>query len=113
MPSDRQTVEALRSLPTEEQQGIALFLSHGVADAGTTVLASATLGTSAEGNPIMRAALEQGLGFAAGAMLAVVGAIAVTYPTLAEIGKIPDWFGWALVAVGVVVSLGNLGVVLA
>ena len=111
--SDRQTAEVLRSLPTEEQQGIALFLSHGVADAGTTVLASAALGPGAEGNPIMRAALEHGFGFAAGIMLAVVGAIAVTYPTLARVGGFPDWFGWGLVVVGLVVSLGNLWVVLA
>lgn len=113
MPSDRQTAGTLRSLRTEEQQGLALFLTHGVADAATTVLAASAVGSGVEGNPIMRAALEQGYVVAAGLMLAVVGAVALTYPTLVEIGEIPDWFGWALVAVGVIVAIGNLGVVLA
>jgi len=113
MPSERQTAETLRSLSTEEQQGIALFLSHGVGDAATTVLAAADLGPSVEANPFMRAALEQGYGFAAGVMLLVVGGIALVYPTVSEIAGIPDWFGWALVAVGVLVSLGNIGVVIA
>ena len=111
--SGRDTAEALRSLPTEEQQGIALFLSHGVADAATTVLAAADLGPVVEANPLIRVALEQGFGFAAGVMLLVVGGIAIAYPTVAELAEFPDWFGWALAAVGVLVSLGNLGVVLA
>ncbi len=102
----------LRSLPTVEQQGLALFATHGVADAATTVLAAATLGPGAEGNPLVRAALEEGFGFAAGIMLAVVGGVAIAYPAVAEICDFPDWFGWVLVAVGVLVSLGNLGVVL-
>jgi len=103
----------LRSLRTEEQQGLALFLSHGIADAATTVLAAAELGPSVEANPLIRAALEHGFGFAAGIMLLVVGAVAVAYPTVAEIAEFPDWYGWAMVAVGVIVSIGNLGVVLA
>jgi len=111
--SEGRTGGAFGSLPTEEQQGIALFLSHGVGDAATTVLAAADLGAGVEANPFMRAALEQGFGFAAGVMLLVVGGIALVYPTVSEISGIPDWFGWALVAVGVLVSLGNIGVVLA
>jgi len=107
------TPEALRSLPTEEQQGLALFATHGVGDAATTVLAAANLGADAEANPLIRAALEHGFGFATGTMLLVVGGVALAYPTVAEIAEIPDWYGWAMVAVGVVVSLGNLGVVLA
>jgi len=109
----KSAAQMLRSLSTEEQQGIALFLSHGVGDAATTVLAAADLGPGVEANPFMRAALEQGYGFAAGVMLLVVGGIALVYPTVSEIAGIPDWFGWALVAVGVLVSLGNIGVVIA
>lgn len=116
MPTDadggRDTAETLRSLPAEEQQGLALFLSHGVADAATTLLAAGQLGPSVEANPLIRAALEQGYGFAAGIMLLVVGAVAIAYPTVAEIAELPDWYGWGMVAVGVVVAIGNLGVVL-
>jgi len=105
------TPEALRSLPTEEQQGLALFATHGVGDAATTVLAAANLGADAEANPLIRAVLDHGFGFAAGVMLLVVGGVALAYPTVAEVAEFLYWYGWAMVAVGVLVSLGNLGVV--
>jgi len=104
---------ALSSLRTTEKQGLALFATHGIGDATTTVLAAATFGPATEANPFIRTALEQGYGFAAGIMLAVVGAVAVMYPTLAEIGDFPEWFGWALVALGGLVTAGNVGVLVA
>ena len=98
----------LRTLPTEEKQGLAIWASHGVADAGSTLIAAAALGAGAEKNPLMSALLAEGYGFAAGVMLAVVGAISVSYPTLAKRAEIPTWFGWGISAVGFLLALLNL-----
>lgn len=101
-------VDAVRSLPTEEKQGLALFATHGVADAATTVVAAHVLTISHEGNPLLVPLLAQGYGFAAAAMLLVVGAISLTYPTLAKAAEFPPWFGYGLSAVGLALAALNL-----
>ncbi|MFW5968838.1 MAG: DUF5658 family protein [Persicimonas sp.] len=92
----------------EEQQGLAIFATHGVADSASTIYGAATVGIGAEANPIMATLLQQGWGFAAGTMLLVTGLVAVVYPSLARAGDIPHWFGYGLAAVGLVIAVINV-----
>lgn len=91
----------------------AIFGTHGLADAATTALATATVGHRAEGNPIVRSLLEAGLGWAIGSMLLVSGLAAVAWPVAADAAGAPRWIGYAVAAVGAIVALGNLAVVAA
>ncbi len=94
-----------------ERDGLLILLGHGVADGATTALAYAALGASGEANPLIRMLLQEGVGFAIGAMLLVVGGVAIAYPKLAEFGRFPRWFGPMVAAVGFAVALLNLAVV--
>ncbi len=93
-----------------EEQGLALFATHGLADASSTLFATAAVGTELEANPVMAALLQQGWGFAAGTMLLVTGLVAVAYPTVARLEAIPHWFGPTLAVIGVLVASINLAV---
>lgn len=92
----------------EEEQGLALFASHGVADSASTIFATATVGVGSEANPLMRELLSAGWGYAAGTMLLVTGLVAVVYPSIASLDAVPSWFGWALAAVGLLIAIINL-----
>jgi hypothetical protein len=100
------------SLSDREREASALLLSHGVLDGVSTVLAVATVDAARESNPILRPLLAEGVGFAFGAILLVVGAIAVAWPTIAERYDLPAWFPWTLSAIGALIAIGNLVVVL-
>jgi hypothetical protein len=93
-----------------EDQGLAIFATHGLADASSTVFASATAGPGLEANPLMADLLQQGWGFAAGSMLLVSGLVAVTYPSVARLEVVPNWFGLALAVVGLLVAIANVAV---
>lgn len=94
-----------------EIEAAGIFATHGVLDAATTALAAVHLSAHAEGNPLMRALLQEGVGFAAGAMLFVVGLLAAAWPHVADRCDFPRAFALLLVVVGLAVSVGNVWVV--
>jgi len=94
----------------EEQHGLAIFATHGLADTTTTLFATAAAGAGLEANPIIAQLLQQGWGFAAGTMLLVAGLVAVAYPSVARYAEFPGWFGPALAAVGLLVAITNVAV---
>lgn len=94
-----------------EIEAAAIFLTHGVLDAATTAFAAVYVSTESEGNPLIRVLLQEGVGFAVGSMLLVVGLLAAAWPTLAERYDFPRWLAPLLVAVGFVVAAGNVWIV--
>ncbi|MDV7351280.1 hypothetical protein R3751_16060 [Halorubrum distributum] len=91
----------------------AIFTSHGVLDASTTILAARAVGPSAEANPIVRELLAMGELPAAIAMLAVVGLCCGAWPVAADALEAPEWVGLGLATVGAAVAAVNLVVVFA
>lgn len=94
-----------------EIEGVGIFLTHGIADGVTSAIAARSVGISAEVNPLVRWLLLQGVGFAVGVMLLIVGAMAVAYPRLAQWANIPRWFAPVLIGFGLLVAIGNVAVV--
>ena len=97
--------------PTREIEAAGIFATHGVLDAVTTALAAVHISAHGEGNPLMRALLREGVGFAAGSMLFVVGLLAAAWPHVADRYDFPKWFAPLLCAVGLAVAAGNVWVV--
>ena len=91
----------------------AIFTSHGVLDATTTILAARAVGPSAEANPIVRELLAMGELPAAVAMLAVVGLCCGAWPTAADAVDAPSWTGIGIATIGAVVAAVNMVVVFA
>jgi len=96
---------------SREIEAAGIFATHGVLDAATTALAALHASAYGEGNPLMRALLREGVGFAAGSMLFVVGLIAAAWPSLARRYDFPRWFAPLLCVVGLAVSIGNVWMV--
>ena len=96
-----------------EIEAAGIFATHGVLDAVTTAIAAIHLSAHGEANPLMRALLREGVGFAVGCMLLVVGLLAASWPRLAARYDFPQWFAPILCTVGLAVALGNVVVVLA
>lgn len=96
--------------PKREIEGVAIFATHGLADGVTTALATLVGGAHVEANPLLRVLLEQGVGFAVGAMVLVVGVGALVYPTAATIADpyLPDAVPWLIIAIGGLVALLNV-----
>jgi len=94
-------------------EAAAIFTSHGVLDAATTVLAARAVGPSAEANPITRELLAMGELPAAVAMVAVVGLCCGAWPTAADAVDAPTWIGLGIAAIGAAVAAVNLVVVFA
>lgn len=94
-----------------EIEGLGIFITHGVADGLTTAAATNSVGASSEANPLVRWLLFQGVGFAVGVMLLVVGLIAVAYPRVAALADVPRWFAPVLIGSGLLVAAGNIAVV--
>ncbi|GAA0555965.1 hypothetical protein ABNG02_13285 [Halorubrum ejinorense] len=92
---------------------VAIFTSHGVLDAATTVLASRAIGVEAEANPIVRELLAMGELPAAVAMLAAVGLCCGAWPVAADALKTPEWVGLGVATIGAAVAAVNLVVVFA
>ena len=91
----------------------AIFTSHGVLDATTTILAARAVGPSTEANPIVRELLAMGELPAAVAMLAVVGLCCGAWPIAADALETPEWVGLGIATIGAVVAAVNLVVVFA
>jgi len=91
----------------------AIFTSHGILDAATTVLAARAVGLDAEANPVVRELLAIGELPAAVAMLAVVGLCCGAWPTAADAVDAPGWLGFGIATIGAVVAAVNMVVVFA
>ncbi|MYL69132.1 hypothetical protein [Halorubrum distributum] len=91
----------------------AIFTSHGVLDAATTILAARAVGPGAEVNPIVRELLAMGELPAAVAMLAAVGLCCGAWPVAADALEAPAWVGFGIATVGAAVAAVNLVVVFA
>jgi len=92
----------------DHQQGAAIFATHGVADAATTVYATNQLGAGVEANPIMAQLLHIDPALAAITMLAITAAVAIAYPRVAQINGVHRHFGTAVAAVGALVAIINV-----
>jgi hypothetical protein len=90
-------------------EAFGIWLTHGVLDGLSTLIAHRQIGPHLEPNPIVRTILYDYGGLAAFLVLvAVCTGVALVYPALARIGEFPAWFGPLLVGVGAVTAVGNL-----
>ncbi|OYR80161.1 hypothetical protein DJ84_16070 [Halorubrum ezzemoulense] len=94
-------------------EAAAIFTSHGVLDATTTILAARTVGPHAEANPIVRELLAIGELPAAVAMVVIVGLCCGAWPIAADALETPGWVGLGIATIGAVVAAVNLVVVFA
>ena len=86
----------------------AIFTSHGVLDAATTILAARAVGPTAEANPVVRELLAMGELPAAVAMLAVVGLCCGAWPVAADTLETPEWVGLGIATIGAAIAAVNL-----
>ena len=89
----------------------AIFTTHGVLDAATTVLAARAVGVSEEANPVVRELLAVGDGPTVLAILVAVAACCAVWPTAADAVDAPGWVGFAVALVGSLVAAINLVVI--
>lgn len=94
-------------------EAAAIFASHGVLDAVTTVLAARTAGIDAEANPLVRELLATGELATVLGMCACVAVAALAWPVAADALETPGWVGLGIAAIGAVVAAVNLVVVFA
>ncbi|OYR54241.1 hypothetical protein [Halorubrum halodurans] len=94
-------------------EAAAIFTSHGVLDATTTVLAARAVGPHAEANPIVRELLAAGEIATVVGMCACVAVAAAAWPTAADAVDAPRWVGFAIATIGAIVAAVNLVVVFA
>lgn len=94
-------------------EAAAIFTSHGVLDAVTTVLAARTVGPNTEANPIIRELLAMGEFATVVGICACVAVAAVAWPTAADAVDAPVWVGLGIAAIGAVVAAVNIVVVFA
>ena len=99
--------------PDRPGEAAAIFTSHGILDAATTILAARAIGLDAEANPVVRELLALGELPAAVAMLAVVGLCCGAWPTAADAVDAPSWIGLGIATIGAVVAAVNVVVVFA
>ncbi|AVP39991.1 hypothetical protein HOV17_gp27 [Halorubrum pleomorphic virus 9] len=92
-------------------EAAAIFTSHGVLDATTTILAARVVGPSAEANPIVRELLAMGELPAAVTMLVTVGLCCGAWPVAADALETPEWVGLGIATIGAAVAAVNLVVV--
>ncbi len=91
----------------------AIFTSHGVLDAVTTILASRAVGLDAEANPLVGELLAVGEVPTVAVMLAAVAACCLAWSTAADAVDAPEWVGFAVATIGAAVAAVNLVVVFA
>lgn len=94
--------------PTRFLEAAAIFSSHGLADAASTVLAVMFLGVGVEANPVMAVLLEMHVFGAAGIMLSVVAVSAAGYVAVAEALDLSSWYALTVSAVGVLIAALNV-----
>lgn len=93
------------------RESIAIFASHGPADAITTIAASRAVGIHAEANPIVGELLAVGEIAAVVGMCACVAVAAVVWPTAADAIDAPPWLAGVITTIGLMVAAGNLAVI--
>lgn len=93
-------------------EALGIWLSHGVADAVSTVLAARAVGAHAEANPIVGALLAQGELLTVAVMVSVVAGAAVLWAYSAESAGAPPWIGHGITAVGLTIAALNVVVAL-
>jgi hypothetical protein len=94
-------------------EAAAIFTSHGVLDATTTVLAARVVGLDAEANPVVRELLAVGEVATVLGMCACVAVAALAWPIAADALETPEWVGLSVATIGAVVAAVNLVVVFA
>ena len=94
-------------------EAAAIFTSHGVLDATTTVLAARAAGLDAEANPVVRELLAAGELATVIGMCACVAVAALAWLVAADALETPEWVGLGIAAIGAVVAAVNLVVVFA
>lgn len=95
---------------SRRDEALALFATHGVADAVTTWAASSVVGSAGEANPLLRPLMSVSVPLALVVMLAAVGLASLLWYRYAERYRLPTWYAVGVSLVGVLVSVGNLGV---
>ena len=93
-------------------EGAAIFATHGVADALTTIAAARAVGIDGEANPLIRELLTHGEPLTAAVMLGVVAVASAAWMVATEIAHSPRSVGYAVASVGALVALGNVVVAL-
>lgn len=93
-------------------EAVGIWLSHGVADALSTVWAARAVGIVGEANPIVRWLHGYGEIVLVLVMLSVVAVAAALWSFGAEIAESPSWIGYAVALVGVLVAIMNVAVAL-
>ena len=94
-------------------EAAAIFTSHGVLDATTTVLAARAVGSGTEANPIVRELLAAGELATIVGICACVAVAAAAWPIAADAVDAPGWVGFGIATTGAVVAAMNLVVVFA
>lgn len=94
-------------------EAAAIFTSHGVLDATTTVLAARAVGSDTEANPIVRELLAAGELATIVGICACVAVAAAAWPIAADAVDAPGWVGFGIATIGAVVAAVNLVVVFA
>jgi hypothetical protein len=94
-------------------EAAAIFTTHGVLDATTTVLAARVVGLDAEANPVVRELLAVGEVATVLGMCACVAVAALAWPIAADALETPAWVGLGIATIGAVVAAVNLVVVFA
>ena len=94
-------------------EAAAIFTSHGILDAATTVLAARAVGPHVEANPVVRELLAMGEFATVVGICACVAVAAAAWPTAADAVDAPGWVGFAIATVGAIVAAVNLAVVFA
>jgi len=100
---------------TRDRRGeaVAIFTSHGVLDAATTVLAARTVGVETEANPVVRELLAAGEIATILGICACVAVAAAAWPVAADAVDAPGWVGLGIATIGAAVAAVNLVVVFA
>jgi len=94
-------------------EAAAIFTSHGVLDATTTVFAARAVGVETETNPIVKELLAAGEIATILGICACVAVAAAAWPVAADAVDAPGWVGFGIATVGAVVAAVNLVVVFA
>jgi len=98
-----------RHVDRRRLEAAGIWLTHGVLDGLSTLIAHRRIGPHLEPNPLVRSVLYEHGGMVAFALLvAVCSAVALVYPTFSRVGQFPRWFGPALISIGALTSIGNL-----
>lgn len=104
-------------MESEQRDATLIFLTHGIGDSISTILAHRSVGSNGEANPVIRHFLEIGEIPAAVVILAAVGVASILWPTAARaVGRRRSRYvaagivtlGVAIISINLVVAFGLL-----